>query len=126
MLRINSRYIKLALIKPIGVNDVANTEEDTAVAIQVLTNDKNQYGLSAAQSLPNPNLQVQVEVVGSGPLHGTVSTGNNGSSTNNNENIVTYTPTYDYFGTDSFSYRILPSTGIGPASPTIRGHQVEL
>jgi hypothetical protein len=103
--------------KPIGVNDVANTEEDTPVAIQVLTNDENQYGLAAAQTLPNPNLQVQVEVVGSGPLHGTVNTGNNGSSTNNNENIITYTPTHDYFGTDSFSYRIEPATGIGPASP---------
>ena len=104
--------------KPIGVNDIAKTEEDTPVTIQVLTNDKNQYGLATAPVLPNPNLQVQVEVVGTRPLHGTVNTGNNGNgSSNNNENEITYTPTHDYFGTDSFTYRIAPATGIGPASP---------
>ena len=91
--------------KPVAVNDLASTEEDTPVSIEVLTNDKNQYGIAAVPTLPNPNLEVQIALVGNGPLHGTAQVSNNNS---NNENVITYTPSSDYYGTDSFTYTISP------------------
>ncbi len=101
--------------QPVAVNDLASTEEDTPVSIEVLTNDKNQYGIAAVPTLPNPNLEVQIALDGNGPLHGTTQVSNNNSS--NNENVFTYTPSADYYGTDSFTYTIAPATGIGPKSP---------
>jgi Big-like domain-containing protein/K319-like protein/calcineurin-like phosphoesterase family protein len=101
--------------QPVAVNDLASTEEDMPVSIEVLTNDKNQYGIAAVPTLPNPNLEVQIALVGNGPLHGTAQVSNNNSS--RNENVITYTPSTDYYGTDSFTYTISPATGIGPKSP---------
>lgn len=81
--------------------DNVTTNEDTAVAIKVLTNDENQYGMSAstAASTLNPNLAVQIALQGNGPSHGTAHVDNN------NQKII-YTPSPDYFGLDSFNYTI--------------------
>ncbi|MBN1873600.1 MAG: tandem-95 repeat protein [Anaerolineae bacterium] len=68
---------------PLGVDDVAKTEEDHAVAIAVLANDTD---------LDGDDLIVQSVVQ---PAHGIVI---------HDGNIITYTPAANFNGQDAFSY----------------------
>ena len=78
-----------------ALDDHPLATEDTPLAIAVIDNDP---GASAAT---DSVLIVQ------GPAHGQVSVGADG--------VVTYTPDADYYGSDSFSYRLL-ETGSGRLS----------
>ena len=75
---------------PVAVTDTAETTEDTAVTVEVLANDTDADGdtLTIATT--------------TNPTDGTVTV--NGDST------ITYTPSADYHGTDSFSYTVSDGT----------------
>ena len=78
---------------PIATADAYSTGEDTALTVNapgVLANDSDADG--------NP----LTAVLGSGPSHGTLTLNANGS--------FTYTPTADYNGPDSFTYRASDGT----------------
>jgi hypothetical protein len=96
---------------PTAADDAATTNEDTAVSGAVLANDSDVDGdpLTAA--------------VVAGPAHGTLTLDPDGS--------FTYAPSADYFGPDSFTYRVddgraaaaiadggfeAPSMGTGPSA----------
>ncbi len=86
---------------PTAVGDAASTAEDTAVSIDVLTNDFDPDGDSLALSGSDSN----------SALGGSVSCA--GSS-------CTYTPPSNFSGTDSFSYTVTDATGrAASASVTI-------
>jgi len=71
---------------PVAANDSAKTSEDTAVDINVLANDGD----------PDGNV---ISIYGApAALHGTVTVNSNGS--------LHYTPTANYFGADTISYKI--------------------
>jgi hypothetical protein len=72
---------------PITVSDTAATDEDTAVTIDVLSNDSD-----AEDGTPLPGTVTAAY----GASHGVVSINPNGT--------ITYTPHLDYSGTDSFTY----------------------
>ncbi|MEJ2743338.1 MAG: Ig-like domain-containing protein, partial [Gammaproteobacteria bacterium] len=74
---------------PQSVNDTASTDEDAAVAIAVLANDTDE------DSSINP---ASVTVT-SAPSHGS-------ASVNTATGVITYTPTADYNGSDSFTYTV--------------------
>jgi len=79
-------------------NDVISLDEDTAKEINVLSNDS----LDAAGT---PIITVTA------PANGTAIVGSSG--------VITYTPTADYNGTDSFSYTVTQGTKSGSASVNI-------
>ena len=72
-------------------SDVAEVWEDSSVSVDVLANDSN-------------------------PDHGTLTLSiitppANGSAVINGDNTITYTPTSDFYGTDSFTYQVVDSVG---------------
>lgn len=69
---------------PVATDDAATTEEDTAVTVNVLTNDQDADG-------------DQLTVTA-------VTQGANGSVVVGGDNTVTYTPNANFNGTDSFTY----------------------
>jgi len=71
-------------VETVVVNDSATTEEDNAVTIDVLANDTD------VDSAPSP---VQ-----------SVTQGQNGTVTINENSTVTYTPNTNFHGSDSFTY----------------------
>lgn len=71
---------------PVAVNDSASTAEDTPVTIDVLSNDSD----------PDGDL---INVVA-------VTDGAKGTVANNGNGTVTYSPSKDLHGSDSFTYRI--------------------
>ncbi len=75
---------------PVAVNDVATTNEDTAVAIPVLPNDNDPDG---------------------DPLTVTVASAGNGTVTIGAGGILTYTPNADFNGTDTITYTISDGNG---------------
>ena len=75
---------------PIADDDVATTSEDTAVTIDLLSNDSDADGDVLAVS--------------------TVTTATNGVVTNNGTD-VTYTPNPDFSGSDSFGYTVADGHG---------------
>ncbi|MEW5852151.1 MAG: tandem-95 repeat protein [Myxococcota bacterium] len=76
---------------PVAANDSATTNEDTAVTTTVLANDTG---------------------LGDTPLTVTVITApTNGSAVVNAGNTITYTPAANYFGSDSYVYRIVDNDG---------------
>ena len=79
-------------------NDVISLDEDTAEEINVLSNDS----LDAAGT---PVITV------SAPTNGTAIVGSGG--------VITYTPTADFNGTDSFSYTVTQGTKSGSATVSI-------
>lgn len=83
---------------PTAVNDTGSTAEDTSVIIDVLTNDSDVEG--------DPLIIESVGLAG----HGVVSI--------NVNNRLTYTPTANYSGADSFSYTIVDNQG-GSASAEV-------
>lgn len=76
----------LANAAPIASDDVASTNEDTAVTISVLSNDSDADGNSLT-----PTLLTQ-------PTHGTATVNPNGT--------ISYTPAANNNGSDSFTYRV--------------------
>lgn len=76
-------------IPPVAVNDVATTPEDTPVAIPVLANDSDADGTLVPSTV----------TIVTQPLHGTVSV-------NLTTGVVTYSPTLNYNGADSFTYTV--------------------
>jgi Ca2+-binding RTX toxin-like protein len=73
-------------VAPVAANDTATTNEDQAVAVNVLANDSDANGDAlAVADIPTP------------PSHGTAVPGAGGT--------IVYTPSANYFGPDSFTYR---------------------
>jgi gliding motility-associated-like protein len=83
---------------PVAVNDTPTTNEDTPVIVTVLTNDSDVDGDALTVTTTTA------------PNHGTVVI--------NADNTVTYTPTANYHGTDSFDYTISDGHG-GTATATV-------
>jgi len=71
---------------PIASDDTATTNEEAAVTIDVLANDSSQTGTPLALL--------------------SVTQGANGGVQINADGTVTYTPDLDFFGEDSFTYRV--------------------
>jgi hypothetical protein len=86
---------------PIAVNDVANTDENLAVAIPVLANDAG--GIAPG-----------TVAVGTAPLHGT-------AVPDSGTGLVLYTPAVNFFGTDTFTYTFGDGLGAvsGPGTVTV-------
>src|SRR3546814_486410 len=82
---------------PEAQNDTATGAEDSALVIDVLGNDSSPGGGALTVAA--------------------VTQGANGSVTINPDNSLTYTPTPDFFGTDSFAYTV--SDGAGSATATV-------
>lgn len=76
---------------PVAVDDLAETEEDSAVVVNVLGNDTD---------LDGDPLTVSA-----------VTAASNGSVVINGDNTITYTPTADYYGTDMFTYTVIDGKG---------------
>ena len=79
------------------VDDIATTNEDESVIIDIYANDSD---LPTAGILTTTN-----------PPNGTISINNNGTPNNPSDDIVTYTPNADYNGTDSFDYTVSNAMG---------------
>jgi outer membrane protein OmpA-like peptidoglycan-associated protein len=75
---------------PVAVDDAATLVEDTSTTVAVLGNDSG---------------------LGDGPLVITTSTPANGAVVVNGDGTITYTPTPDYVGPDSFTYTITDADG---------------
>ena len=82
---------------PVAVNDTAATNEDTAVAIPVLTNDTDPDG---------------------DPLTVTTASAGNGTVTIGAGGVLTYTPNTNFNGTDTITYTISDSNG-GTSTATV-------
>ena len=74
---------------PVATDDVANTAEESPVAIDVVANDGDVDG----------DLDPSTVAVTAGPAHGSVVV-------NPVSGVVTYTPDADFHGTDAFTYRV--------------------
>ena len=88
---------------PLTSNDAVTIDEDGTVVIDVLANDRDPDGgvLSILSVAP--------------PLHGTATVV---------EGRISYRPTFNYSGSDTFSYTVIDSNGLtstGLVSVTIRG-----
>jgi len=84
----------LSQINPTTVDDSASGLEDTALTIAALANDENID--------PSTNQNGTVPVVVAAPAHGAVVVNANGT--------FTYTPQANYFGADSFTYKLSDGT----------------
>jgi hypothetical protein len=82
---------------PVAVNDVATTDEDTAVTVPVLVNDTD---------------------VDSDPLTVTSATAPNGTVVINGDGTITYTPNPNFNGTDTITYTISDGNG-GTSTATV-------
>jgi uncharacterized repeat protein (TIGR01451 family) len=79
---------------PVATNDTATVAEDSSVTTSVLTNDN-----------AGPSNEVQTLTISA------VTQGTNGTVVNNGNGTITYTPTANYFGPDSYTYTIQDSSG---------------
>ena len=89
--------------RPVANNDNYSTDEDTALAIAapgVLANDTDADVLDVLQA-------IRVDE----PAHGTLSMQNDG-------NFI-YTPDEDFFGTDSFTYKVYDGTQYSASNATV-------
>ncbi len=92
----------------VAINDTTNTDEDTAVVIDVLNNDRD----------PESDPLTVISVTP--PSHGTVV---------NNTDSVTYTPYPNYSGTDTFTYRAtdgIDSSNVATVTVTVNNVDVDL
>ncbi len=79
---------------PVATDDSgasASTDQDTAITIDVLSNDSDPEGSIITIS--------------------SVSNGSNGTVVDNGDGTVTYTPNIEFFGQDSFEYTIIDESG---------------
>ena len=106
-----------------AANDAASTSEDKPIDINVLANDKSANGLPAisSASASNTNLPVVIRLEGNGPVHGT-------AHINNDKTTVTYIPSPDYSGLDSFTYSVSPAYSqnfkSAPAKVSVTVHSI--
>ena len=87
---------------PTAANDSASTDEDTAVTIDLVDNDTDVDGTVDATAV----------TVMAQPAHGTVSI-------NVTTGEATFTPTADYFGSDSFTYVVQDNEDATSATGTV-------
>jgi hypothetical protein len=92
-----------ANLPPIANNDSATTAEDTAVAINVLANDSD------------PNGDV-IRIAINTPI---VTPPQYGVAVRTSDSVITYTPAANFFGSDSFRYRIADGSLVASAMVTI-------
>jgi len=111
--------VDAANVPPVAVDDVATTEQDTAVVVAVLTNDTDADGDTlAVTSVTAPTL---------------------GTAAINADRTITYTPAGGYSGADSFSYTVTDGNGAtstaavtvtiepaGPSAPVVVNHLVSV
>ncbi|MCG8607944.1 tandem-95 repeat protein, partial [bacterium] len=79
---------------PVAVNDTTSTDEEASVTVSVLTNDNDLDGTLLSTTL----------TVISGAGNGSTQVDGVGGT-------ITYTPNLDFFGTDTFTYRVSDNTG---------------
>ena len=96
-----------------AANDAARTAEDKPIDIDVLTNDKNVNGLPLMTLASNTDLPMTINLEGNGPTHGT-------ARVNNDKKTITYFPSADYSGLDSFTYTVSPTNNHGIQSDPAR------
>lgn len=87
---------------PVLGDDIANTNEDSSVSINIMENDATVEGGSVNTSLIN----VQQ------PAHGSVVF-------NTDTGIATYTPSQGFYGQDSFTYTAKNSSGVVLSTATV-------
>src|SRR5204862_4622252 len=85
---------------PLASDDAATTNEDTAVSGNVLTNDTDPDN---TDGIPGNEDTLQAVLV-SGPSHGTLTL-------DAQSGAFTYTPSANFWGSDSFTYKALDSRG---------------
>jgi len=83
---------------PVAIDDIANTDEDTAITINVAVNDNDVDG-NLDQMTANTDCTTCSKTA-----HCTL--------TNNHNGTFTYTPDPDYNGPDSFTYEICDTDGL--------------
>jgi VCBS repeat-containing protein len=88
---------------PVAQDVTYSGDEDHAITAQLPASDPD-------------NDMLSYTIVGDGPAHGTVSAGSEG--------IFTYIPAPDWFGTDSFTYRVSDGTSIDTATVTLNVAQL--
>ncbi|HND51288.1 MAG TPA: Ig-like domain-containing protein, partial [Pirellulaceae bacterium] len=71
---------------PVAIADAATTSEDVATVVDVLSNDSSPSGLPLTPTIVTA------------PAHGTAAV--------NADGTITYSPSANYFGVDSFTYRV--------------------
>ncbi|PHN05645.1 Ig-like domain-containing protein [Flavilitoribacter nigricans] len=86
---------------PTAVDDVATTDEDVAVLIDVLVNDD--FGGDGPSN--------GAITIFSSPANGTVTVNDGGTPNDPTDDTITYTPNANYNGSDSFEYEICDSNG---------------
>ena len=79
---------------PTAVNDAASTDEDVAVVVDVQANDSDSDGSLVPSS---------VTVTG-GPTNG-------GTNVNTTTGVITYTPSPEFYGVDTFTYTVDDDSG---------------
>lgn len=87
---------------PAATADTAVTDEDTAVVIDVLSNDSDSDGV----------IDITSVAVLTAPLHGD-------TSVDSSNGDITYTPDADHHGSDSFSYIVRDDSGAVSAPATV-------
>ena len=87
--------------QPLANNDSVSTGEDTLLRIDVAANDDDVDG----------SLNLASIEIGSGPSHG--------SLTDHSDGTLTYTPAANYYGADSFTYRIADNEATPSAWATV-------
>lgn len=86
--------------RPVATGDSAAVDEDRSITVNVLANDND---IEDGQ-----NLSIALM---SNPSHGTV--------VKNTDNTFTYTPSANYFGADSFTYRVVDTQGATSSIVTV-------
>lgn len=87
---------------PTAANDSATTDEDTAVVVNVLTNDSDPDGSLVASTVT------------------VVSNATNGiTMVNTTTGEITYTPSADFNGSDSFTYTVEDDSGAPSSAATV-------
>jgi Ca2+-binding RTX toxin-like protein len=80
---------------PLANADAAITQQNTAVNISVLANDRDAWGIDSFSQ----------------GTQGSVTLNNNGTPSNSRDDFLTYTPNTGFSGSDSFSYTISDGNG---------------
>ena len=93
--------IPAGVTAPAANNDSGQTDEDTPVVLDVLANDT-----------PSASIRISSVTVIDPPVHGT-------AAVNPATGKVTYTPALNYYGPDSFTYRVDNTDGIPSNEATV-------
>jgi hypothetical protein len=88
-------------IPPSARNDLASTDEEMAVTVNVLANDR----------ATNRGININSLTLARPPANGALRNDGNGN--------LTYTPALDFFGSDSFQYRVQDNEGYASNAATV-------